>query len=211
MDQRDDFLSHFLKHVIFDGWTKKAIQHTLNEMEQTETDLYLLFPGGLHQIAEYWLQKNNENMERQFIRSNNDALKIREKIALLVKLRLENNTQHKEAIRSLLVFYADPFNKWKGLRSLYETVNKMWYLAGDNATDWNFYSKRALLSYVYMTTLVYWLNDHSKDNLETNEFLDRRIAEVMKIPSLLGNIRKFSPPLFLFKKDFLNSISGKPT
>ena len=60
--------------------------------------------------------------------------------------------------------------------------------AGDTATDWNFYSKRALLAGVYSSTVLFWLNDKSEDFRDTWAFLDRRIADVMKVPKLKGRL-----------------------
>jgi ubiquinone biosynthesis protein COQ9 len=57
---------------------------------------------------------------------------------------------------------------------------------GDKSTDHNFYTKRGLLAAVYSTTVMYWLNDKTPDCTATWAFLDRRIAEVMKIPQVLG-------------------------
>jgi ubiquinone biosynthesis protein COQ9 len=71
---------------------------------------------------------------------------------------------------------------------LYRTVDAIWYAAGDTATDFNFYTKRGLLAAVYSSTLLYWLDDTSEDSAKTWAFLDRRIAEVMKVPRMLSEL-----------------------
>ncbi len=62
--------------------------------------------------------------------------------------------------------------------------------AGDEATDFNFYTKRALLTPVYTTTVLYWLADESEGFADTWGFLDRRIGDVMRIPGLTARLRK---------------------
>ena len=62
------------------------------------------------------------------------------------------------------------------LRLLYETVDGIWYAAGDHATDFSFYTKRATLAGIYAATLLYWLDDRSPDFADTRAFLDRRLA-----------------------------------
>src|SRR3546814_6034725 len=76
-------------------------------------------------------------------------MKVREKIAAGVRCRLEAVAAHREAVRSGLAFFALPQNAAAGLASLYRTVDAIWYAAGDRATDYNFYTKRALLAGVY--------------------------------------------------------------
>jgi ubiquinone biosynthesis protein COQ9 len=68
------------------------------------------------------------------------------------------------------------------MRLTYRTVDTMWRAAGDTATDWNFYTKRILLAGVYGSTVLFWLNDESKGFAETWGFLDRRIADVLRVP-----------------------------
>src|SRR3546814_12431444 len=58
--------------------------------------------------------------------------------------------------------------------------------AGDRATDYNLYTKRALLAGGYSSTLLYWLNDRSEGFAATWAFLDRRIGEVLKVAGQLG-------------------------
>ena len=113
-------------------------------------------------------------------------MKVRERIATAVRLRLEQVAPHREAVQRGLAFFALPQNAAIGLKCLYRTVDAIWYAAGDRATDYNFYSKRLLLAGVYSSTLLVWLNDTSEDQAETWAFLERRIAEVLQVAGLLG-------------------------
>ena len=69
----------------------------------------------------------------------------------------------------------------------------MWRAAGDTATDYNFYTKRALLAGVHASTLLYWLDDRSAGTAATWAFLERRIADVMRVPKALATLRKCVP------------------
>ncbi len=59
----------------------------------------------------------------------------------------------------------------------------MWRLAGDTATDYNHYSKRAILGAVYASTMAVFLNDDSDGFADTRAFLARRIDQVMRFES----------------------------
>jgi hypothetical protein len=50
--------------------------------------------------------------------------------------------------------------------------------------DLNWYSKRAILSGVYSSTVLYWLGDQSAGHAATWAFLDRRIEDVMRFETL---------------------------
>ena len=72
----------------------------------------------------------------------------------------------------------------------------MWRAAGDTATDYNHYTKRAILGAVYSATLLVWLDDPEG----WPAFLDRRIDGIMrfeKAKARLSGIHLPSPARFL--------------
>jgi len=81
---------------------------------------------------------------------------------------------------------AQPQHAPLALRLLYQTVDGIWFAAGDRATDFSFYTKRVTLSAIYAVTLLYWLEDSSPNFNDTRGFLDRRLAEV----ALIGKARR---------------------
>ena len=120
------------------------------------------------------------------------AMRVRERIAHAVRLRLEQNAAHREAIRAALPILAQPANGGHALYSLYRTVDTIWFAVGDKSTDFGFYTKRALLAGVYLSTLLYWLNDGSEGTQATWAFLDRRIADVMRIQTTQARFARFA-------------------
>ncbi len=90
-------------------------------------------------------------------------MKIRERISAAVLARLEVLAPHKEAARRAGAFLTLPPHAPLGMTLLYRTVDAMWRAAGDTSTDFNFYTKRAILAGVYSATLMRWFNDDSED------------------------------------------------
>ena len=84
-------------------------------------------------------------------------------------------------MRRALAVLALPHHAPLAMRLVYETVDGIWYAAGDHATDFSFYTKRATLAAIYGTSLLYWLEDRSPGSADTREFLDRRLADVARI------------------------------
>ena len=115
--------------------------------------------------------------------------RIRDKVVFCVRRRLDLLAPNPEATRRAAVALALPHNAFLSLRCLHNTVDTIWYAAGDRATDYNYYTKRGLLASVYLSTLLHWLSDTSVEKDSTWAFLGRRIDEVMKIPSSLSALR----------------------
>ena len=110
--------------------------------------------------------------------------RISQKIKTIILIRLHLSQKYKEAVRSSLSFTAIPKNSKKSLKILYRTCHRIWKIAGDTSTDFSFYTKRASLAAVYSSTLLFWLNDNSGTQGETEAFLDRRLKDISKISNL---------------------------
>ena len=144
------------------------------------------FPGGAAELIAFHSAEADRRLLESLQAMDLASMRVRDRIATAVRLRLEQNAEHREAIRRALAFLALPQNGPLALKCLYRTVDAMWYAAGDTSTDYNFYTKRMLLSGVYSSTLLFWLNDDSEGHAETWAFLSRRIDEVLKIGGNLG-------------------------
>jgi ubiquinone biosynthesis protein COQ9 len=90
-----------------------------------------------------------------------------------------------------------------GMRLIYDTVDGIWYAAGDASTDFSFYTKRATLAGIYAATLMYWLEDRSEDFADTRAFIDRRLADVALVGKLRGRVegelQRLPNPFRLFR------------
>lgn len=186
---RQAILAAALPNVPFDGWTKAVLKTAAADAGYAPDEALRAFPGGPREAVEAYLQMADARMLDSLAAVDGDSLKIRARIAKAVRTRLENAADERDVVRRTLSLLATPAYARVSARSLYRTVDAIWYWAGDTATDFNFYTKRGLLAGVYFSTLLYWLNDDSPDSEETWAFLDRRIADVMRIPKLTGRLR----------------------
>lgn len=193
-----------LPAVAFDGWTWRTIENAALAQGLTAFDAKRAFPGGVSQVLAYFSARNDAEMlailQRDFTLSE---LKIRERIATAVMVRLRLLSPHREAVRRAIGFYALPWNSAAGLKALYATVNAMWREAGDASTDYNFYTKRAMLAGVYKSTVGVWLDDKSDNFADTEAFLRRRIENVMQIEKAKAGLREKAHKLEAWLPDFL--------
>lgn len=189
-DLANTILNAALPLSVFDGWTQSMLEQAAISAGLTAFDVKRTFPAGVVDALAYFSARADEQMLATLARDYNlPALKIRERIATAVMVRLRANAPHREAVRRAVGFYALPWNAAAGLTALYATVDAMWRAAGDTSTDYNFYTKRALLAGVFSTTLKVWLDDSSEDFRDTEAFLRRRIENVMQIEKAKAKLR----------------------
>lgn len=167
-------------HAAFDGWGDKALAMAASELGVPEGRAKLCFPDGPVQMIDSWFDAIDRGMATAFPLERIAPMKIRQRIRDLVLYRIEVINPHKEALRRALAVLAQPQNAMSGARLAWRAADRMWRIAGDTATDFNHYSKRGILSALYTSTMLVFLDDESEELTGTRGFLDRRIDDVMR-------------------------------
>lgn len=187
--------------AIFDGWSDAALVNASTAQGVDPAVARLAFSGGAIDMVEAWAATVDAKMEAAFDRETLAQLPIRERIRSLVWFRLEAVLGLEEALRRALAIQAMPQNLARTARLAWNSADKMWRLAGDSATDYNHYTKRAILAGVYGASLAAFVDDQSEGKAETRAFLDRRIEGVMKFEKAkarwLARGEHFDPVRFL--------------
>ena len=169
--------------AVFDGWNETALEAAA-EMAGVDVDVAkLAFPSGSGQamdMIDAWIANVDDAMAKEWPQERLAELKIRERIRTLVAFRLEAVEHIDEAVRRAMSVMAMPQNAPRSLQLGWRSADIMWRLAGDTATDYNHYTKRAILAGIYSATLAVFVNDTSEGKAKTHEFLERRIDGVMK-------------------------------
>jgi ubiquinone biosynthesis protein COQ9 len=167
-------------HAAFDGWSEKALAMAAAELDVPADRARIAFPGGAAAMIDAWFDAVDTAMLSAFPDARIAGLKIRERIRDLLLFRLEAAAPHREALRRALAILAMPQNAPAGVSLAWRSADRIWRLAGDTATDFNHYTKRAILIGVYASTSLVFLDDESEDLAATRAFLDRRIDDVMR-------------------------------
>ena len=202
-DLAERLLDAALTHVPFDGWSEAALRAACLD---TGTDMALaraLYPRGGLDLALAYHRRGDAELARLLAAEDLRGLKIRERVALAVRRRLE--LADREAVRRGMVLLSLPLNAPEGARALWQTADTIWNALGDTSEDGNWYSKRALLSGVYSSTVLYWLGDQSPGGEASWAFLDRRIEDVMRFEKAKAQVQDspvlskvFALPLGIF-------------
>jgi ubiquinone biosynthesis protein COQ9 len=135
-----------------------------------------------------WVEHTDAEMVRAFPPVRIAGLKVRERIRELVWFRISAAIGREEAMRRALAIQSMPQNTPAALRQGWHSADLMWRLAGDDAADYNHYTKRAILAGIYGATLAVFVSDESEGKAETRAFLERRIDGVMKFEKAKANL-----------------------
>ena len=183
-------LAAAVPHVAFDGWSDATFRAAIADTGMDAEAARALFPRGPLDLALAFHRAGDAEMRRRLAAADLGPLKFREKIATAVRLRLEAVEDEKEAVRRGATLFALPQNAADGAKALWGTSDAIWTALGDTSQDVNWYTKRATLSGVYGSTVLFWLGDESPGHRDTWEFLDRRIEDVMRIEKVKAQVRE---------------------
>lgn len=181
---KKEFLEALLKHVPFKGWSDELLPLIEQEMQLDLGYHQILFPGEIKEIINFYHQQLDQTMLTEL--SKVEAHKIREKIFHAVCIRLKLMT--KPILQQLLCYYKNPLHMGQATAHFWSTVDAIWQYAGDQSTDYNYYTKRGLLFAVYSSGMINYA--HSTDENCSWEFVQNRINNVLKIGELKRNLPK---------------------
>lgn len=168
------------QNAAFDGWSARAVDAAAVQAGLDPDVARLAFPGGAVDMIDAWFASIDRAMIAALPAERLDAMKIRAKIAGLVEARLDALAPDREALRRALTILAMPQNVVRAGKLGWRSADLMWRLAGDKATDYNHYTKRAILGTVYAATVTVFLDDESEGFADTRAFLSRRIEGIMR-------------------------------
>jgi|SRR6185369_1558558 len=183
-DNRHLILENALPLVPFDGWSEHTLREAAKRSGLTEADVKKTFPGGVGDCVEFFLTEANKALAKEFPEGSLSELKIPARIEKIILTRFKHALPKREVIRRTVSFNSLPWNTFRTMKITYATVDLIWRLAGDNSTDFSFYTRRMTLAGVYSSTLLFWLNDESENQQETALFLKRRLGDVAEFGKL---------------------------
>ena len=187
-------------YVRENGWSKDIFKRLINK-DLPLSDLAYYFPGGYKDLLEFSLNEINESLQNKIQKINiiNFPLSKRIKKILMIRIEILNKDKNfnKKTFNHLLL----PQNSKLMKKNLYKSIDKMWYLAGDNSTDFSFYTKRISLAAIYVNALLVL---YSKGIYESQINIDKNLQRISKIPKIKERFSLIKDNLPYFLKGFLN-------
>jgi ubiquinone biosynthesis protein COQ9 len=136
------------------------------------------------------------DLEKKFLKDAklkvNKVNKISEKIKFLLTVRFKIENKSSELINKIFIYLIKNNKSNKIITYIYSVADLMWNCANDRSIDFNYYSKRLILSFVYSKILFL---KFFKKNLKENEIEQ----EITKSLDQVKIISKFKLKLDFFK------------
>lgn len=188
-DPKEQLLDAALIHVPFDGWSDTTFNAAVQDTGVDATVARAVCPRGAVDLAVAYHKRGDALMLEALKTEDLTDMRFRDKVARAVRLRLEV-IEDKEAVRRGTTLFALPQYAPDGAKLVWGTADHIWDALGDTSDDFNWYSKRGILSGVYSATILFWLGDNSEGHERTWSFIDRRIDNVMQIEKLKSQVNK---------------------
>ena len=187
-DAADRLLDAALMHVPFDGWSEASFRAAVADTGVDPVVARGLFPRGALDLAVAFHKRGDAQMLARLAETDLSNMRFRDRVAFAVRTRIEV-VEDREAVRRGTTLFALPMHAADGARLIWGTADAIWTALGDTDRDLNWYTKRATLSGVYSSTVLYWLGDDSLDGQATWDFLDRRIEDVMRFEKVKAGVQ----------------------
>jgi len=156
---KDRLLDAALNHVIFDGWSDATFDAAVEDTGIEPAVAKILYPRAGLDMAVAFHKRGDTEMKARLKAETLSSMRFRDRVSLAVKLRIEAISAHKEAVRRGSALFSLPQNAALGAKLIWETSDAIWTALGDASQDYNWYTKRATLSGVYGSTVLFWLGD----------------------------------------------------
>ncbi len=182
---RDRLLDAMLAVAAETGWTQAGLERAAKVAGLSMGQALLACPHGVLDLLETFAKRAATAAGERLGQADVAGMKIREKVQVGVKAWLGAQEKHKAAMKRAA---GSPGNLLTGPKALWSAADAIWTALGDKSTDYNWYTKRMILSGVLGSTLLCWLG--TDDEVVVDAFLDRRIEDVMRFERFKAQARE---------------------
>lgn len=189
LKKRQVVLRFAKEFVSENGLTKNCLENISKKYGLNTDETDLLFPQGNIDLIKFALEQLNNDLEVYCRQIDLIRLPIHKRIrkVLLSKISLMN--KDKPFYRSIFLNLLIPKKNFSLSSQLYNSVDQLWFIAGDSSTDFNFYTKRLILSGIYSRVMLFFFNNNNQEELEN--ILDESLKRVSKIPEIKSKLKIF--------------------
>ncbi|KAK1330670.1 hypothetical protein QTO34_010870 [Cnephaeus nilssonii] len=188
-------LTAALAFVPAHGWTAEAIAEGAQSLGLSSAAANMFGNDGSELILHFVTQCNArltqvlEEEQKLVQLSQAEKRKTDEFLRDAVETRLRMLIPYIEHWPRALSILMLPHNIPASLSLLTSMVDDMWHYAGDQSTDFNWYTRRAVLAAIYNTTELVMMQDSSPDFEDTWRFLENRINDAMNMGHTANQVK----------------------
>jgi len=189
--QRDKILNYLYKNfekIDFDNIDQDIFLKKISDLNFFDKQELLIIISGLF----------FEDLDKKFLSETKSKIsqfsKTNEKISFLLNKRFQIEKKNKDLIKKIFIHLIKENNSNKIINYIYSVADSMWKYSNDRSVDFNYYTKRLILSSVYLKILIL---SFYKDNF-TQKNLEDEIKKSLEHVNLISQ--------FKIKLDFLKNI-----
>ena len=182
----DRWLEALLPRVGETGWTMVAAKQAAREIELTAGEQALAAPNGISDLIDRFIDRAIDEALVNLSSETLATLKTHERVAAGLKAWLDALEPHRDAVRKAAGHGLLPWGAGAAAKRVWSIADAIWEAAGDTATDYNRQTKRALLSAVIPSIVLYWLDHDEPEALD--RFIQRRLELAMQLGRVGGQI-----------------------
>jgi len=189
--QRDKILNYLYKNfekIDFDNIDQDIFLKKISNLNFFDKQELLIIISGLF----------FEDLDKKFLSEIKSKIsqfsKTNEKISFLLNKRFQIEKKNKDLIKKIFIHLIKDNNLNKIINYIYSVADSMWKYSNDRSVDFNYYTKRLILSSVYLKILIL---SFYKDNF-TQKNLEDEIKKSLEHVNLISQ--------FKIKLDFLKNI-----
>ncbi|MEY4096907.1 MAG: hypothetical protein RLZZ102_594 [Pseudomonadota bacterium] len=189
--QKDKILNYLYKNfkkIDFDNIDQDTFLKKIDDLDFFDKQEILI------KISDLLFEDLNKKFLSEVKSKVNKISKTNEKISFLLNKRFQIEKKNKDLIKIFLIHLIKSNNSNKVLNYIYSVADIMWEQSNDRSVDFNYYTKRLILSSVYLKILILTFY---KDNL-TQKDLDKEILKSLEHVKLISQ--------FKIKLDFFKNI-----
>ncbi len=194
-------LNSEFKNVTFNDFEISSI---LKKKSISEDDFYYFFPNKTKSLCSFFLSNLQLRLEKKIKSKIKNEKSISKRVNLIL-FELINLLNEDKAVSLYFLNYIS--RKPIYLKKItIKFSDRVWRLLEDKSVDFNYYTKRMILSQILINSILYWRG--SNDLNETQVFIEKQIFLLGKFGYYKSNFKKFiakvAPKNFFTKFDFLH-------
>ncbi|NBQ46111.1 MAG: hypothetical protein EBU39_00645 [Proteobacteria bacterium] len=129
-----------------------------------------------------------EDLDKKFLKEIkskiNKISKTNEKISFLLNKRFQIERKNKELIKTFLIHLIKNNSTNKVLNYIYSVSDIIWKYSNDRSVDFNYYTKRLILSSVYLKILMLTFYNENLTHKDIDKEIQKTLEHVRKISQL---------------------------
>ncbi|NXI96199.1 COQ9 protein, partial [Psophia crepitans] len=188
-------LTAALEFVPEHGWSAEAIAEGAKTLGLSAAAAGMFHSDGSELILHFVSQCNTKlsellEQEQKRVQLGEAEKKptdqfLRDAVEVRLRMLIPYIEKWPQALSILLL----PHNIPSGLNLLTSMIDDIWHYAGDQSTDFNWYTRRAVLTGIYNTTELVMMQDSSPDFEDTWRFLENRVADAMNMGNTANQVQ----------------------